>query len=56
MKGLAAQTKADPDPTLSEHCEFFEEAEGVRVSTATMSRAFERRGLPLQKGPPRLRT
>ena len=32
----------DPDPTLAEHCEAFEEAYGVRVSTATMSRRIAR--------------
>ena len=51
---LPAQVKANPlDTTLSEHCELFEEAEGVRVSTATMSRAFKRLGLPLKKSPSR---
>jgi transposase len=37
--------------SLSEHCELFEETEGVRVSTSTMSRAFEKLGLPLKKSP-----
>lgn len=46
---LPAQAKANPDLTLAEHCELFEETEGVRVSTATMSRAFGRLGLPLKK-------
>ena len=46
---LPAQAKANPDLTLEEHCELFEEAEGVRVSTATMSRAFARLGLTLKK-------
>jgi transposase len=50
---LPAQAKANPDLTLQEHCELFEETEGVRVSTATMSRAFERLGLPLKKSPSR---
>lgn len=48
---LPAQARANPDLTLSEHCELFEEQEGVRVSTATMSRAFEKLGLPLKKSP-----
>ena len=48
---LPAQARANPDLTLAEHCELFEETEGVRVSTATMSRAFERLGLPLKKSP-----
>jgi hypothetical protein len=34
---------------LAEHCELFEEAHGVGVSTATTSRAFEKLGLPLKK-------
>ncbi len=50
---LPAQAKANPDLTLAEHCELFEETEGVEVSTATMSRAFERLGLPLKKSPSR---
>jgi transposase len=39
----------DPDLTLDEHCELFEEAHSVRVSNATMSRAFKRLRLPLKK-------
>lgn len=35
---LAGQLENDPDLTLEEHCEAFEEAHGVKVSTATMSR------------------
>ena len=31
---LPAQARANPDLTLAEHCELFEEAEGVGVSTA----------------------
>jgi hypothetical protein len=34
----------DPDLTLEEHCEAFEKASGVEVSTATMSRRIS--GLP----------
>ena len=53
---LPAQVRANPDLTLAEHCELlFEESEGVRVSTATISRAFKRLGLPLKKVPPGLR-
>jgi transposase len=48
---LPAQTRSNPDLTLAEHCELFEEQSGVRVSAATMSRAFERLGLPLKKSP-----
>ena len=52
---LPAQVRANPDLTLAEHCELFEESAGVRVSTATISRAFKRLGLPLKKVPPGLR-
>lgn len=50
---LPAQARANPDLTLEEHCELFEETEGIGVSTATMSRAFDRLGLPLKKSPSR---
>lgn len=50
---LPAQTKANPDLTLQEHCELFEDTERIGVSTATMSRAFSRLGLPLKKSPSR---
>jgi transposase len=53
---LPAQVRLNPDLTLEEHCELFEEESGVEVSTATMSRAFERLGLPLKKSPSRLRS
>jgi transposase len=53
---LPAQVRLNPDLTLEEHCELFEEESGVEVSTATMSRAFERLGLPLKKSPFRLRS
>jgi transposase len=46
---LPAQARLNPDLTLEEHCELFEETHGARVSTATMSRAFRRLGLPLKK-------
>ncbi len=46
---LPAQARANPDLTLAEHCELFEEGHGVGVCTATMSRAFRRLGLPLEK-------
>lgn len=48
---LPAQARANPDLTLAEHRELFEEAEGVRVSTASVSRAFKRLGLALKKSP-----
>ncbi len=48
---LPAQIKLNPDLTLQEHCELLEETRGVEVSTATVSRAFKRLGLPLKKRP-----
>ena len=53
---MPVQARANPDLTLREHCELFEETEGIGVSTATMSRAFERLGLPLKKSPSRLKS
>jgi len=50
---LPAQVRLNPDLTLEEHCELFEETEGIGVSTATVSRAFKRLGLPLKKSPSR---
>ena len=51
---LPAQTESNPDLTLAEHCELFGEESGVEVSTATMSRALKRLGLPLKKSRSRL--
>jgi transposase len=51
---LPEQARANPDLTLAEHCELFEDEHGVWVSSATMSRAFERLGLPLKKSPSQL--
>jgi transposase len=51
---LPAQVRLNPDLTLEEHCELLEEESGMVVSTATMSRAFKRLGLPLKKSPSRL--
>ena len=48
---LPAEVRINPDLTLEEHCELFEETHGVKVSTATMSRALKRLGLPLKKRP-----
>ncbi len=48
---LPAQVGLNPDLTLEEHCELFEETHGVEVSTATMSRALKRLSLPLKKRP-----
>ena len=50
-EGLPAQVGRNPDLTLAEHCELFEEERGVSVSTATMSRALQDLGLPLKKRP-----
>jgi transposase len=41
---LPNQLENNPDLTLAEHCEAFEEDLGVKVSTATMSRRIS--GLP----------
>jgi len=53
---LPTQLRNDPDLTLEEHCEAFEEARGVKVSKATMSRRIsglpEGGGWPLKKSRP----
>ena len=46
---LQAQAAAHADATLAEHCRRWADAQGVRVSRATMSRALARRDLPLKK-------
>lgn len=46
---LPGQVKLNPDLTLDEHCELFKEVHSVKVSNATMSRAFKRLKLPLKK-------
>jgi len=50
---LPAQVGRNPDLTLEEHRELFEDEHGTKVSTATVSRAFKRLGLPLKKSPSR---
>jgi transposase len=40
--GLVPQLQAHPAATLEEHCCLWEQAHGVRVSPATMSRAISR--------------
>ena len=50
-QALPAQLQSNPDFTLEEHRELFEETHGISVSTASISRAFERLGLPLKKRP-----
>ncbi len=46
---LPSQIRSDPDFTLEEHRELFEESYGIPVSTATLSRAFKKLGLPFKK-------
>jgi transposase len=50
---LPEHLKRNPDLTLREHCEAFEEETGVEVSEATMSRSIVRLpgGWPLKKSP-----
>ena len=48
-EALPAQLDANPDFTLEEHQHLFEETYGILVSTSSISRAFERLGLPLKK-------
>ena len=51
---LPGHLRSNPDLTLEEHCEVFEEECGVRVSTATMSRRISRLpgGWPVKKSRP----
>jgi len=51
VAALTAQVQANPDATLAEHCARWEAAHGVRLSTATMSRALARLGWSLKKSP-----
>jgi transposase len=49
---LPDHLRSNPDLTLEEHCETFEEDFGVKVSTATMSRSISRLpggGWPIKK-------
>ena len=39
---LSKQLEANPDLTLSEHCEAFEDESTMKVSEATMSRNIKR--------------
>jgi len=48
-EALPSQLQANPDFTLEEHQQLFEESYSMSVSTASISRAFERLGLPLKK-------
>jgi transposase len=51
---LPSQLESNPDLTLEEHCEAFEEDLGVKVSRATMCRTIGRLpgGWPLKKSLP----
>ena len=40
--GLLPQLQAQPDATLEQHCTWWAQAHGVRVSPATMSRVITR--------------
>ncbi|GHO58522.1 IS630 family transposase [Ktedonobacter robiniae] len=42
LAGLQPQLDAHPDVTLKEHCQIWETTQGIRVSTASMSRAIQR--------------
>ena len=46
---LPGQVSRNPDLTLEEHRELFYDERGTEVSTATVSRALKRLGLPLKK-------
>ena len=48
---LPGQVSRNPDLTLEEHSELFFDEHGMEVSTATVSRALKRLGLPLKKSP-----
>jgi transposase len=48
---LREQVRTHPDATLAEHCAAWATDHGLTVSTATMSRALARLGLPLKKSP-----
>ncbi len=50
---LPGQLSRYPDLTLEEHRELFHDEHGLAVSTASVSRAFARLGLPLKKSPSR---
>ena len=47
--GLVAQLEAHTDVTLEMHCQLGEQAQGVQVSTSTMSRAIRRVGWTRKK-------
>jgi len=45
----SAQVAAHADATLTAHCVRFAAQQGIKVSTATMSRHFATLGLPLKR-------
>lgn len=47
--GLLRQLQAHDDVRLEDHCRLWEQTHGVRVSTATMSRAIKRVGWTRKK-------
>ncbi len=47
--GLEDQLKAYPDATLAQHCEYWEQNQGMRVSRWRMSRALKRMGWTRKK-------
>ena len=53
LAALPSQVSRNPDLTLQEHRELFWDEHGVEVSTASVSRALKRLGLPLKKSPSR---
>jgi transposase len=46
---LVAQLQAHDDIRLEDHCQLWEQTQGVKVSTATMSRAIKRVGWTRKK-------
>ena len=52
-EALPRQVSRNPDLTLEEHRELFEDEHGVAVSVSSLSRAFSRLGMPLKKSPSR---
>src|SRR5437764_6014618 len=49
--GVLPQLQAHDDATLEQHCDFWEQAHGERVSRWTMSRAIKRLGWTRKKSP-----
>lgn len=47
--GLVKQLEAYPDATLEMHCQFWEQTQGMRVSTSTVSRVIKRIGWTRKK-------